>query len=440
MVKVKTITKTISKPRSRQRTLIRVNNRPFMSTIPTSNLRALKQANFNSKTARKKGRKRAKNFPLMSSRERSKHILPFLSCRLNPWMSNSVGMAGGPPDGSGGKRVLVDHRFISTFQFGTTGILNITALPIFPTCLYAWAPNSDTSFLINGNHPSAAATSNIPLFPAGVLPEWVGITYNAYNTAGQFDQYQPYLQATKARLVTYGVRIIYTGSTMTNSGYIVANRQSVSAPQGATSNPVSFTIAGNNGANTVFSSNQVLLSPGNFGSNYNQVANDSFGGRLEFGSYSVLKHNTSTYDWVDVRSNLMFITGGTNSTDAMFMGDDFATPATLAYTSAVSFFDDNWVPISYTINGGQTGQTFNVECIVCIEYEISNTSQIYQIASAPRPENSKEILVTNQAALKLPTASTNTNPLTQLIDTGLAAYGAIKPLVNMASYAMSLVP
>jgi hypothetical protein len=363
----------------------------------------------------------------MTAQQRRQQIMPYIHCRINPWSA----VTGGTmiPDGSDVRRIVVDHRFISQFSFGSSGIFQVNLIPSFPTCLIAGVPASDNTSMINGrvfSNGSLGSTSTPSFASAGIFPEWQAIPITFNNAAGQYDTYPPYLYATRARVVTMAMRIIYTGSTLANSGWIIVNRDPIHFVP-LNDNATTFTLpAAFTGDSTqTYSSNQVELIGTDYNPTTSTVASTAFNDRLEYGAYIVAHHGSNNYDWVPVRNNVTYLTANTSSLKGLITVNDGIPAFNFGRYNMVGFCDDGWQATTCNISGGTVAQTFNVEVIVCVEYEPASNSQMFQMARNA-PDAPHQIQAANTAMKNAPTASKTTGALTSVINTAQTIASGVK--------------
>jgi hypothetical protein len=307
---------------------------------------------------------------------------PYADCRLNPWCGmKSLGI----PDDTDAPRIPVDHRFMSTFTFGSTGTFNILALPTFPTCLWANVASADSSFQINGVGPSNLVGNPGYFYSAGVLPEWSSIATVQHNTQGYVDNLVPLYNATKARLVTMAIRVVFTGSTMADSGFLKINREQVSFGA-STENNGNFTVEGGQGTNLVYTTEQVMVIPSNINPNFSILQHDGYEDRLKKGAYALLKHNAPKYRWVPVSPYVQYLTGYPNTTVSPIMPLPNAVAGVVNTMGLVLFCDDEWSGLNISVTGGTAGQSFNIEVIACMEYTPATSSPVAQLSTQPPPK------------------------------------------------------
>lgn len=111
----------------------------------------------------------------------------YIHCRLMPF-SMSGGM--GIPDGSETKRLVVDHRMVNTFTFGTSGTINIAITPTLPNSIWVNTGSiSDLTWLLNGTtHPFNSATSQV--YVPICQPEWAALPMYRFASTGSIDTVQ----------------------------------------------------------------------------------------------------------------------------------------------------------------------------------------------------------------------------------------------------------
>lgn len=367
------------------------------------------------KTYRQTLRRKAPASTRMNAQQRRQTIMPYIHCRINPWSA----VTGGTmiPDGSDVRRIVVDHRFISQFSFGSSGIFQVNLIPSFPTCLIAGVPPSDNTAMINGRVVNNGTLGNAtPTFiPAGIFPEWqlIPITFN--NLSGQYDNYPPYLYSTRARVVTMAMRLIYTGSTLANSGWIIINRDPIHFTP-LNDNPSTFTVPATfSGDSTqTYSNDQVEMISTDYNPTTSTVASTAFNDRLEYGAYIVAHHGSNNFDWVPVRNNVTYLTANNNSLKSLIAVNDGVAAFNFGRYNMVGFCDEAWQATTCNVSGGTVGQTFNVEVIVCVEYEPASNSQMYQMARNA-PDAPHQIQAANKAMKSAPTASRTTGALSTVI-------------------------
>lgn len=361
----------------------------------------------------------------LPGRRRAGQIIPYAHCRLNPW----AGMpSNGIPDDSDVRRIVVDHRYITPFKFGSTGIINIAVLPCFPFPVLANAALTDVGFQMNGIIPNSHI-GDFGLFFGSCVPEWYAIQNILYATTGEIDELEPLYAASSARIVTMAFRIVYTGSTMENSGFLKINRETFSLGSYG-NNPVTFTQFGGNGVDTNFGAQQVKTFTNNTQIDFTRVTPDAFEGRLSKGAYCVLKHNGATFHWVPVYDNVAFIQRDLDSRNGMIMPLAM-NDGQVGTCGNCQFFDNDWSGASIQITGGTVGQTFNLELIACIEYAPKTSSNVSQLAKQP-PTNMAAVEATNLAAKHAPVAAENVSPFAK-------AASAVKTTVDTAKSIGSVV-
>jgi len=358
--------------------------------------------------------------------------LPYITCRVNPWMGMK---STGIPDDTDVPRIVVDHRFIQNFTFGSTGIFNIVMLPTFPTCLYAQAASGDTSFIIGGVTPSSNVGQASRFFAAGILPEWSALSVSNLNSGGNYDQAGTYLFAVRARIVTMAMRVFYTGSAVQNQGYIKVNRDQFSVSPQA-SNRATFTVYGGSGTNVGYNVDQIMFCTMNYTPNFQTIQPDGYQGRLEHGAYVLVKHNSPKYRWVDVNRNVTLLTDTLDTVAGYNMPLGSASPSTVSGTGHMAFVDQDWSATSVFISGGSTGQTFVVEVIACIEYELDTQSPVSQLAGQPKTDMRAVEAAAQAAKSHTTVATTEPSTFDNLVNVAKQAASALSVGASFAKLAL----
>jgi len=339
--------------------------------------------------------------------------MPYIHCRLNPWGGSG---AIGIPDQSDVNRILVDHRYNTTFVVGSSGQFDITILPVFPYSIYVQIPGTDTGALMN-TVPLAQNRGNALVAYTTPIPEWSNIAITVNGTAGVVDHFVPLFGAVRARLVTMAFRVIYTGSSVSNSGYIVVNRDNWSfgppAPNG-----IAFSILpSNSGSNYVYGVGQVMIRPLNYVPSFSIVKKDGYQGRLDQGCYALLKHASPIYEWQEVTDNVTYLTTSSQNNYAYGMSlGSTPQPNNMGTTAPLCFGDPAWSAASIAITGATPGQTFLVEIISCVEYEVDSSSQLAQLGTQPKVNLRSLDIAAQQARKQTAAASPDKSTFTKLVN------------------------
>lgn len=349
-------------------------------------------------------RKRINNMrrlpPRMQAQAQRRTINPYIHCRLNPLESgNSIGI----PDQSDAKRLAVDHRQITSFKIGSSGAFNIVISATIPQIIWYQTLAGDSTFQVNGYTPSNQA-GNTNVYFTVPITTYQDLTVTRYDAAGQYNNQQVYLDANKARIVTVGYRLIYTGSTMNNSGSIMINRQGFSI-QPAVGNGGQFTILNGHGStNLTFNEQQVLVHPSTSSFDFEGMGTDTVRMPLRQGACGLLKHAGPDYKWCDVTDNETYICMANDDKHSILAQGPTSTGDRFRKWPVIAFTDTEWSPAAISIRGATQGQTFDIETVYCIEYAPAVTSQAISLAKQPVQPDMKAVNHASEAARKMPLA------------------------------------
>lgn len=348
-------------------------------------------------------------------------------CRLYPF--RSMGASTGIPDGSTNKRLLVDHRMQVSITAGDTGTACLAVLPCLPSPV--WVLANDPTLLINGaaiaNNTGPLATCLLPV----CLPEWTALPVNHFATAGNFDNAVSLYGSSKFRLVTAGWDLQYLGTTLNDSGQITVNSTAVTVNE-IGPNPATFSVySSNSGTNTNYSAGQILIAEFNGPVMNSNTWSKSLGAEsrimpLRKGAHGLLRHANADYSYQAMLSNLQFLTNPTvEGISLLLQSSGGVTPATAGVSGQVNGFDNNWESTIIRVSGMQTGQSFVLDLVFCVEYVPSPTGGVFSLAKPGPPENLSEIHKADRVAKSMPVAEPGS---------------ALTAVVNIAKTAAAVAP
>jgi hypothetical protein len=330
----------------------------------------------------------------------------YVMCRLNPFHS----MGGtGVPDGSQIRRLLVDHRMINTFTFGSSGKIDIAITPSIPNSV--WANNGGigaetTQWQINGVSYLQNESDSRYFVPL-CQPEWRSQAINRYATTGNYNTIDLIYHSDKFRIVSVGWAITYIGNAMNNSGVMVISNASVDF------SPVQPNIAGltilssTSGTNPTIGADQIYITSCNLSMDSTNFGVPGPAGRsisMQMGAHGLLKHSTSDYKYLTVNGYETYpvISGGTTTALLMQTGSSLGT--IVGNTPVQLGFDPDWDTTLISISGGSVGQSFMLDTIYCIEYCPTPSSQTYPLASQPPKAKPSSITFADKLTAKIPVA------------------------------------
>jgi hypothetical protein len=328
-------------------------------------------------------------------------INPYVQCRLMPF-SSSNGM--GIPDATDAKRLVVDHRQITSFVVGSGGAFNIIIAPVMPQIIWYQVMTGDNTYSVNGGTPTVH-NGAVDGFHHVTCAQYQGITFTRNDFYGKINSIPVYLGATRARIVTIGYRIIYTGSTMNNSGSITINRMGMSliTPQ---ANLEVFKIQSDHGTSDEdISAGQVIVYRSNLSTNtFESMTQETVRFPLRQGATGLLKHASGDYRWLDVTDNETYIAKASDDSQSLLYQAADLGLDTLARWPIVTFADDQWSPAAIAVRGATAGQSFDIETVYCVEYIPNVDSSSSSLAKQPPRESMKSIDSANKASRNLPLA------------------------------------
>lgn len=327
---------------------------------------------------------------------------PYAMCRLTPFRSQ--GKSLGIPDGTDLKRILIDHRMQNTFTIGSSGSVNIAITPALPSSIWFQTPVADTDFKCNSLHfPVQTGNENV-MFTV-MQPEWRHLPVTLNNLAGAFDDAPALYGATKSRIVTVGWSILYTGTSLNNSGLIKVNRVQLSTNT-LQPNSDQFIVANSQGgANKTWEHDQLQIrklevKPAFYSSN----TFDTKTFPLRAGCNGVLKHSADEYEWVTVSNDLSFISTPFREKYSFLVHNDQGSESTAIHWPSVASFDNGWASTLITISGAAPGSSFVLDTLYCVEYAPSMTADVYALAKAGPDKNENLINKVSTIASKQPIA------------------------------------
>lgn len=324
----------------------------------------------------------------------------FIACRITPFTAN--GTASSIPDGAMQRKVMIDHRMQIPFILGATGAMNIAVTPNIPCPVWFQSPVSDT-YIVNGTNWNTWTSST---YNVAAFPEWANLSIALNNAAGNYDEIQTIMDSGRARIVTAGWSITYTGSTINNSGSLRVNTLQTSVGPSAP-NPADFTVIDGAAGNlTVWSPSQVLVRT--FNQNLSFAANNAQDTRtfaLRDGAHGLLRHNSSTYDWLDLSANISFLAMPASEKFSLLNSDQQIVSSTkVGKVPLSSAYDTNWSATLLTISGAAPQSSFLLDLIYCIEYSPNPTNVAFSLAKPAPPRNDAVVQAADRLANAMPIA------------------------------------
>jgi hypothetical protein len=327
----------------------------------------------------------------------------YAMCRLSPF--KSMGRSTGIPDGTNCRRLLIDHRMVTTFTVGTSGAFFFAITPAVPAPL--WVANTDATLSINGTSYSFNVGAGVAL-PV-CLPEWQNQAISHFNTAGNYDDISALYGAGKFRVVTVGWQLRYLGTTLNDSGLVQVRTSSLTLQEPVPNMSTFEVYSANSSTNLNYSSGQVFVrnlegsqfTATNFQSS---MAYDTLNIPLRQGCSGVLRHSGAEYEYQPLMGSLCYVGSIGNNFISQLLG--IANPPTSAYQAGcVQGFDNNWDSTMICVTGATAGQSVMLDMLFCVEYVPQPTSSVYSLAKQGPKDSPGLMRRVEQAAQDLPIAS-----------------------------------
>lgn len=305
--------------------------------------------------------------------QRKTVLHPYIETRLNP--TNHSMRKVGVPDGSQTQRILVPHRMLADFTFGTSGAIEIVLTPTIPSPV--WYRFYDTESNVNGRGfaPSIVESG---LFGCMCLTEWKDMPVTRYNTANIINDVASLYDASMFRIVSAGWTLSYTGNAMYNAGTIRVNSQKMdfNAPD---ANATGFKVISSDlSGDTVFNEEQAFVQQIDHDPKFDFVNDRSVIISLARGAHGVLRRSGNSYDYKNVTTNETYIKPSREEDHSLLMCFQTGTP-TANNTGVVTGIDTNWDSTFIKVLGSE-GQTFVLDLTYIIEYAIASTSNVFALA------------------------------------------------------------
>lgn len=395
-------------------------------------LRALRktetrQQSSNTKTSRVKRKPRNNNGAVA---RRGVMNNPYAMCRLMPFKSQ--GKSLGIPDGTDLKRILIDHRMQNTFTIGTTGSVNIAITPALPSSVWFQTQATDPDFKCNSMNFPAHTGSDSVMYSV-MQPEWRYLPVHLRNTAGEFDDASPLYGSTKSRIVTVGWSILYTGTSLNNSGLIRVNRAQLSTNTLQPNSEEFIVYNSQGGSDKHWNHDQVQIrklevQPAFYAAN----TFDTKTFPLKAGCHGVLKHTADEYEWATISTNLAFMAMPIWEKHSFLIHNDISSEETMVHWPQVASFDNGWASTLITISGATPGSSFVLDTLYCVEYAPSISADVYALAKAGPAKNENIVNKVAAIAAKQPIAQSGDadsisvgDVIVPMLKTGLKIAGSI---------------
>jgi len=329
----------------------------------------------------------------------------FAKCVADPFSS---GATSGIPDGNNEHFVVADDYCYCDISDAASNGIVLQTLPSLPclgmvTCikpLGSLVVSTNGAGSVNYTAPNSLATQQ----KQGWYPALVPNTYAGSYSAGS-SYVDPYSSAT-LRFISFGYKIVYTGTANSCSGTITVNGSPVAWKTGgiqnnATNVPVPNTIGvlpllptqspfTLYGVDTPITFMDFNFSPAAF--NKNSVIL-----RPESGCYVVPKRKTNTYSMLTTPTapsiQVANVASGAPAAGAIFGSLLTTSDLAGAFLEDLICFDNDFEAHQIIISGYQPNSSFRIYAVVCSEYNPVTSSTIYKFSkekSDDRPSEMKQ--------------------------------------------------
>jgi hypothetical protein len=361
----------------------------------------------------------------------------FIHCRLNPFeSSNGVGLN----DGSLMAKIVYDSKTYVDIT-NITSTISILILPWMPAC-------AGISGLCTVNQ-SSPYTGAVNLANNSLGYGWYPVLMQGAqnNSAIQIPETTsaPPIQAGKARLLTQGYRLVYTGPTNSCAGLITVSSSSANITQvlsetntsglGTSALPYNsfilqpqaaatlsqFTAPSSiNGTSMPLGTNMPVV---NVISTFSQYSPETVTYRPEVGCSGVLRHGTRNYEFNPISEyNQCPIQTATQLTTTFSSAPYIYNPAfftTLSATaqtnqampncdvgnfSIIYWWDNDWQPVSIQISGANSAASYRLEVVQCFEFIPEASSTFRPLAKVSGVDNSNHQRIADMHLAKQPIA------------------------------------
>lgn len=351
------------------------------------------------------------------------------ACRLMPW--NMGGSSSLLPDGTSSRRLVQDFYSWSDVVVSGTATFSLIIFPALPYQALL-TPQSSGTYTITTSYgltgtPSGLSSSAFGMYnltftspgaPTPPIPINCTLSgdVNSYNDAATAAATRTYIAADKARMTSFGWRLIYTGAASTCTGLITvaqgpmtidpliektAGRLNIISPTNVT-NTISCTTADRSSVLCL-----PISLPGNFAQNRDTVTI-----RPEVAPKGDVRHSGTVFEWkeiyqrqpvpVQIAPGNDIINGEVNTLfSGGYNGLAVGLPATVTHGS-LQFIDPQFDVVNISLIG-VTG-SFRLETFSCVEFQPNTASPLYNFGDVMAEQDIDLIATTEAQVTKLPVA------------------------------------
>lgn len=319
----------------------------------------------------------------------------FMLCRLNPFLSNG----GVPiPDAGNSNFMVIDLMAYNDITTGTAGNFYIQTIPCLPTMALGTCLSATTStFTVDGiafNGQTGDIFFDSTKSDGAWVPLASPLTYSPTQGAGSV--FVPGVttgdafSSTKARLISVGYRLFYTGPATAAQGVITVTpsacgfsvggvttfNSTTSPPAGSIS--VAVNIANNTRSSGVYVNIGTPILQMDCDVSSNIVSPRSRMYRPEQGCLVIPQHKSKDYKIQPTTDTPYCILTGapTSSSAALAFTNNILSNSTAGTPmgGGVVWFDQDWESFLIAVTGAGSGATYRLETIGCFEFTPSGNS------------------------------------------------------------------
>lgn len=332
----------------------------------------------------------------------------YACCRLDPFNVRGGAML---PDGSLGKRIVVDHRMYFDVVPGASSKFAMKVIPALPAPLiFKPLSLSANSLTVNGvtiSQTSIGGNTDQNWFVPDIYPEYNIQMTNIPGPTGSYVPITPIYSSTKARIISQAWKIYYTGQALNAAGTITANNSPASIEDTtiATTNTYQIPSGINDTVWRTYTSTQASsLNIKTIVQNVSttQLTNDSVTCRPEGGCVGLLRQSNPVHPFVPYNSNPLILVDE-DFTLSQAVNNTFLGQTDLKFLGGLTLWDETFDPVDIIVTtSGANGISYRVEIVSCVEYLVDPTSEVIKFTAEPPKANHATLELVNQVLQKEP--------------------------------------
>lgn len=334
---------------------------------------------------------------------------PYVSARVNPFSASAHAL----PDGQNQNFICVDYHVANSLtslpsQFVIQTIPSLPAMAAIASTAGAITVDGVVQAVSSAYTPSEI-TASTTWCPLAILPPLA----NFYGALGGITP-DPF-NATKARFVVCGYKIIYTGPVSTCAGSITVTPNNLSM-QPASITTTSVAAAGTNiavqniGNDGVtvrnYATQNATIHNVELQSNAAALTKESKTFRPEETVLVLPRYLASINNPTDMFSGSYPIVGNVGSLNGPLNLVNFFRSANVN-PNGVIWYDDNWEAFQIVFNGINADASYRIETVVCLEMTLQQNSVYAPLAKEKSPYIANEVAAAKHLNSVIPTVMTS---------------------------------